>query len=177
MPRTLASISPLTFATARPTPLPCQRSPPSRSSVASNSPVEAPDGTAAWPWAPDRSPTSTSTVGFPRLSSTWRAWIRAIPLTGAGYGRGHAALCSPAPATVGVTQRSAHRWRHELTGAIFWSWWWSCSSAWAWSSAAPPAPRRRGSWELCTPCRTESLGPAGPRRSWRRIPFWRATSV
>src|SRR6516165_1140907 len=100
MPRTIAAISPLTFATARPTPLPCQRSPPSRSSVASNSPVEAPDGTAAWPWAPDRSPTSTSTVGFPRLSSTWRAWIRAIALTGAGHRRGHAALCSPMAARV-----------------------------------------------------------------------------
>ena len=44
--------------------------PPSRSSTASNSPVEAPEGTAARPDAPDASPTSTSTVGFPRLSST-----------------------------------------------------------------------------------------------------------
>ncbi len=44
-----AAISPSTFATARVTPLPPQRSPPSRSSVASNSPVEAPEGTAARP--------------------------------------------------------------------------------------------------------------------------------
>ena len=68
MPVTAAAISPSTFATARVTPLPCQRSPPSRSSVASNSPVEAPEGTAARPLAPELSPTSTSTVGFPRLS-------------------------------------------------------------------------------------------------------------
>ena len=45
-------MSELTFETARETPLPPQSSPPSRSSVASNSPVEAPDGTAARPKAP-----------------------------------------------------------------------------------------------------------------------------
>src|SRR5438067_12087055 len=39
-------ISPLTFSTALATPLPIQSVPPSRSSVASNSPVEAPEGTA-----------------------------------------------------------------------------------------------------------------------------------
>ena len=78
VPATAAAISPLTLATARVTPLPCQRSPPSRSSVASNSPVEAPEGTAAWPCAPERSPTSTSTVGLPRLSRIWRAWTRSI---------------------------------------------------------------------------------------------------
>ena len=75
---TACAISPLTFATARVTPLPCQRSPPSRSSFASNSPVEAPEGTAAWPCAPERRPISTSTVGLPRLSRIWRAWTRSI---------------------------------------------------------------------------------------------------
>ena len=49
---------------------PCRRTrrPPSRSSTASNSPVEAPEGTAARPTAPDSSSTSTSTVGLPRES-------------------------------------------------------------------------------------------------------------
>ena len=51
-PRSAPAISPLTFSTALPTPLPIHCSPPSRSSVASNSPVEAPDGTAARPQAP-----------------------------------------------------------------------------------------------------------------------------
>ena len=37
---------------------------------ASCSPVEAPEGTAARPIAPPRTPTSTSTVGLPRESST-----------------------------------------------------------------------------------------------------------
>jgi hypothetical protein len=32
--------------------------------------VDAPDGTAARPAAPDANPTSTSTVGLPRLSIT-----------------------------------------------------------------------------------------------------------
>src|SRR5271163_3218512 len=67
-PVTACAISPAAFATALATPLPCQRSPPSRSSVASNSPVEAPEGTAARPKAPEASTTSTSTVGLPRLS-------------------------------------------------------------------------------------------------------------
>ena len=53
-PRTAVAISPLTFATAFVTPLPRKASPPSRSSVASYSPVEAPDGTAARPHAPER---------------------------------------------------------------------------------------------------------------------------
>ena len=44
-----AASSPFTFATAVVTPLPAQASPPSRSSTASNSPVDAPEGTAARP--------------------------------------------------------------------------------------------------------------------------------
>ena len=82
-PTRAAAISPLTLATARETPLPAQASPPSRSSTASNSPVEAPDGTAASPRAPDSSATSTSTVGLPRESRIWRAWMEAMTLTGA----------------------------------------------------------------------------------------------
>src|ERR1700685_4220603 len=92
MPRTACAISPSTLATARVTPLPCQRSPPSRSSVASNSPVEAPEGTAARPEAPERRTMRTSTVGLPRLSRIWRAWTRSIWLIGGGGTR----LTSPA---------------------------------------------------------------------------------
>jgi hypothetical protein len=77
-PPIASAISPLTFPTAFVTPLPPQASPPSRSSVASNSPVEAPDGTAARPVAPERSTSSTSTVGFPRESRIWRAWTVSI---------------------------------------------------------------------------------------------------
>src|SRR4051812_45771820 len=51
-PATAEAISPLTFATAVLTPLPAHAAPPSRSSTASNSPVEAPDGTAARPRRP-----------------------------------------------------------------------------------------------------------------------------
>src|SRR3990172_5656320 len=43
--------------------------------TASCAPVDAPDGTAARPKAPDSSVTSTSTVGLPRLSRIWRAWM------------------------------------------------------------------------------------------------------
>src|SRR4051794_29877525 len=74
------AISPLTSATACETPLPRYSAPPSRSSVASNSPVEAPDGTAARPVAPERSASSTSTVGLPRESRIWRAWTRSMAL-------------------------------------------------------------------------------------------------
>jgi hypothetical protein len=68
-PFTASASSPFTFATAFVTALPAHALPPSRSSTASNSPVEAPEGTAARPAAPDFRSTSTSTVGFPRESS------------------------------------------------------------------------------------------------------------
>src|SRR3954463_5017579 len=77
-PCSASASSPLTLETALETPLPFQRSPPSRSSTASNSPVDAPDGTAARPLALERRTTSTSTVGFPRESRIWRAWIFSI---------------------------------------------------------------------------------------------------
>ena len=62
------------------TPLPPYRSPPSRSSTASYSPVEAPDGTMARPRAPVTSTTSTSTVGLPRESRTSRPTTCSISL-------------------------------------------------------------------------------------------------
>src|ERR1700756_2785298 len=77
-PWTAVAISPLTFSTALLTPLPIQSDPPSRNSVASNSPVDAPEGTAARPQAPERRLSSTSTVGLPRLSRIWRAWTCSI---------------------------------------------------------------------------------------------------
>ena len=77
-PTSALAMSSLTFATAFETPLPAQASPPSRSSVASNSPVEAPEGTAARPVAPVSSVTSTSTVGLPRESRIWRPCMRSI---------------------------------------------------------------------------------------------------
>src|ERR1700687_2526315 len=75
MPSRPSAISPLTLATAAVTPLPPYRSLSllSRSSTASNEPVDAPEGTWALPLAPDSRNTSTSTVGFPRESRTSRA--------------------------------------------------------------------------------------------------------
>src|SRR6187549_2879232 len=59
------------FATAFETPLPIQRFlSPSRNSIASFSPVDAPEGTAARPFAPLSRITSASTVGLPRESIT-----------------------------------------------------------------------------------------------------------
>ncbi len=52
-PSSSSAIGPLTLPTAVATPLPPNRSPPSRNSTASNSPVEAPEGTAARPAAPE----------------------------------------------------------------------------------------------------------------------------
>src|SRR6267154_5060433 len=64
----------LALATALSTPLPRYFDlSPSRSSRASCSPVEAPEGTAARPSAPPSRMTSASTVGLPRESMTWRA--------------------------------------------------------------------------------------------------------
>src|SRR5229473_109600 len=68
------AISLLALSTALSTPLPRYFDlSPSRSSTASRSPVEAPEGTAARPSAPPSSTTSTSTVGLPRLSRISRA--------------------------------------------------------------------------------------------------------
>src|ERR1700730_19055557 len=73
------AISPFTLATALRTPLPpYRRVSPSRSSSASRSPVDAPDGTAPRPTAPSASVTSTSTVGLPRESRISRPTTFAI---------------------------------------------------------------------------------------------------
>ena len=71
-PTSSERISPFTLATALVTPLPRYRLPPSRSSTASCSPVDAPEGTIALPCDPSSSRISTSTVGLPRESSTSR---------------------------------------------------------------------------------------------------------
>ena len=77
-PSSVGAITSFTFATAR-SPLPPYRlASPSRSSIASCSPVEAPLGTAALPNAPSTRTASTSTVGFPRESSTSRAMTASI---------------------------------------------------------------------------------------------------
>src|SRR5438445_12200955 len=69
------------FATAFCTPLPRYRFlSPSRSSIASFSPVEAPLGTAALPRAPDSNSISASTVGLPRESRISRACTLSILL-------------------------------------------------------------------------------------------------
>src|SRR6266852_6443661 len=73
------AISVLALATALSTPLPRYFDlSPSRSSRASCSPVEAPEGTAARPRMPPSRMTSATTVGFPRESRIWRAWVRLI---------------------------------------------------------------------------------------------------
>src|SRR5438270_1539026 len=75
------AISVLALATALSTPLPRYFDlSPSRSSRASCSPVEAPEGTAARPSAPPSRITSASTVGLPRESMTWRARISVMRL-------------------------------------------------------------------------------------------------
>src|SRR6266513_3841273 len=80
-PNSSGAISLLILATALETPFPIQRFlSPSRSSIASFSPVEAPDGTAARPHAPLSSVTSASTVGFPRESKICRPLISRIAL-------------------------------------------------------------------------------------------------
>src|SRR5688572_8328302 len=70
----------MTLSQAFCTPLPPKRFlSPSRSSIASCSPVDAPLGTAARPW-PVAVWTSTSTVGFPRESRISRAMTALISL-------------------------------------------------------------------------------------------------
>jgi hypothetical protein len=102
IPATARSTS-MMFATAVATPLPPQAEPPSRNSIASWTPVEAPEGTAARPKAPDSSCTSTSTVGFPRESRIWRprtcaiAVIRSLPSQARSTGPARRAAASPTP--------------------------------------------------------------------------------
>src|SRR3989442_566939 len=79
MPSIWGAIVPWTLLTARLTLLPPYRCvSPSLSSSASRLPVEAPEGTAARPHAPDSSWTSASTVGYPRESRISRAYTPVI---------------------------------------------------------------------------------------------------
>ena len=74
MPSSRGPSTSFTLRTASVTPFPTNRlGSPSLSSTASCSPVDAPLGTAARPWAPLDSTTSASTVGLPRLSRISRA--------------------------------------------------------------------------------------------------------
>ena len=96
LPSSDAAISPFTFSTARRTPLPrYELGSPSRSSTASNRPVDAPEGTAARPRDPEARTTSTSTVGFPRESRIWRACTPAIALMGEPPTRGRVRRAPP----------------------------------------------------------------------------------
>ena len=64
-------------------------------------PVDAPEGTAARPCAPDSSHTSTSTVGLPRESRIWRACTRAD--------RAHSAAAARRSAISGSTRSVARQ--------------------------------------------------------------------
>ena len=82
IPISSGAIMPLTLATAFRTPLPKYLSgSPSRNSIASCSPVDAPEGTEATPTLPQSSTTSASTVGVPRESKISRALILLIFIT------------------------------------------------------------------------------------------------
>ena len=79
---------------------------PSRSSTASWTPVEAPDGTAARPTEPSDRTTSTSTVGLPRESRISRASIPSMKVLTSGpspsaWRRRSAPSSSPAPFAFG----------------------------------------------------------------------------
>ena len=79
MPMISLAISPFTFPTAFKTPLPIKRDlSPSRNSIASRAPVDAPDGTMARPVTPFSKVITASTVGFPRESMTSRACMLLI---------------------------------------------------------------------------------------------------
>src|SRR4030067_1162277 len=80
IPRRAGPITLITLPTAFCTPLPRYRDPPSLSSSASRSPVDAPLGTMARAAAPLSRMTSASTVGLPRESSTSRPKTSAISL-------------------------------------------------------------------------------------------------
>ena len=76
LPRNAGALCRFTCWTTRLTPLPAyRRTSASCSSRASCEPLEAPDGTAARPNAPESGAISTSTVGFPRESRISRAFI------------------------------------------------------------------------------------------------------
>src|SRR3989442_10027347 len=89
MPASFGAILVFTLATAFSTHLPPYRfGSPSRNSNASWMPVEAPEGTSAFPCAPPSNVTCTAIVGLPRESSTSRAWTEEMaPSDIAGFRR------------------------------------------------------------------------------------------
>src|SRR3954454_16783166 len=105
-PRTACAISPLALATAAETPLPSHALPPSRSSTASCTPVDAPDGTIAVTRAP--ATTSSSTVALPRESRTRRARTSVIALTRSPW---HGRNTHPARRAEAPSNPCRHRWR------------------------------------------------------------------
>ena len=106
-PRRAGSISPPTAATACDTPRPPNSVPPSRNSLASPLPVEAPAGAMARPMAPPESSTSTSIVGCPLESQTCRPRVSAID----------AAFMSQAPGSTSAVRIPAHR---PAQPEVFW---------------------------------------------------------
>src|SRR3954463_15117749 len=93
-PTSSGPITSSTAFTAFATPLPAYRPPPSRSSTASNAPVDAPEGTAARLTVPSSRATSTSTVGLPRESRISRAPTASIDAT-VHHSPGQVLLWSP----------------------------------------------------------------------------------
>ena len=86
----------------------------SRSSTASYSPVDAPEGTSARPTAPDSSSTSTSTVGLPRESRICRAETSMMVVIARGLLRRLAGVGGPGlgfapPAGPGRSRTLSHR--------------------------------------------------------------------
>ena len=113
-PISALAMSSLTFATALATPLPPQASPPSRSSVASNSPVEAPEGTAA---RPERPGVERHVDLDRRVAPRVEDLARVDPLD-RGHGRGSlpggaasGRWRQPASRTAGVVRATARRSR------------------------------------------------------------------
>src|SRR3954447_10789678 len=106
------------LATAFSTPLPRYRPlSPSRSSSASNAPVEAPEGTAARAIVPSSSPISTSTVGLPRESRISRATIASMVATGTPCSRrddSREPIGTPELARKGVTV-----WKRDCAGSRY----------------------------------------------------------
>ena len=136
-PRTAVAISPLTFSTAlrhalahpRPSRRRAARWPRTRRS-------RRPRARRRGPTAPERTLSSTSTVGLPRLSRIWRACTCSIWLIGGG-----ALLRSGA---LGRSRRAAHRGRDR-------------SSSWP-SDAASSLPATTRAWNRSAAARSASSG-------------------
>ena len=116
-PRTASAISPLTFATARSTPLPPKRDgSPSRSSTASLDPVDAPEGTPARARVPSPSVTVTASVGPPRES---RISTASTPVTVSSMARPPSTRTPsvPSPLSEHPGRKSQH---HPISGGGPW---------------------------------------------------------